>query len=58
MAVDERIELALSKTHFKAYNSVHLRFEILKESEIIQIMPGYGALFIDLNETYLENWFV
>ncbi len=58
LAVDERIELALSKTHFKAYNSVHLRFEILKESEIIQIMPGYGALFIDLNETYLENWFV
>ena len=57
-AVDERIELAIPKSHFKDYSTVHLRFEILKESEIIQTMPGYGALFIDLDETYAQNWFV
>lgn len=57
-AVDERIELAISKSHFKDCNTVHLRFEIVNKSEIIQTMPGYGALFIDLNETYTKNWFV
>ena len=57
-AVDERIELSISKAHFKEYSTVHLRFEILKGSEIIQTMPGYGALFIDLDETYVHNWFV
>ena len=57
-AVDERIELAISKAHFKDYTTVHLRFEILNENEIIQTMPGYGALFIDLDETYAQNWFV
>ena len=57
-AVDERIELAISKAHFADYSSVHLRFEILNEHEIIQTMPGYGALFINLNETYVQNWFV
>ncbi len=57
-AVDERIELSISKSHFKEYSTVHLRFEILKGSEIIQTMPGYGALFIDMDETYVHNWFV
>jgi alpha-amylase/alpha-mannosidase (GH57 family) len=57
-AMDERIELSISKAHFKEYSTVHLRFEILKGSEIIQTMPGYGALFIDLDETYVHNWFV
>jgi len=57
-AVDERIELAISKAYFKDNTVVHLRFEILNENEIIQTMPGYGALFIDLDETYVQNWFV
>lgn len=58
LAVDERIELALARWHFKEYSTVHLRFEIVKGNDIIQTMPGYGALLIDLNETYAENWFV
>ncbi|QSZ41942.1 glycoside hydrolase [Sulfurimonas aquatica] len=58
LAIDERIELAISRKHFKNQSSVHLRFEILNENNIIQTMPGYGALFIDLDESYAENWFV
>ena len=58
LAIAERIELALSRSHFKEHSAVHLRFEILQGNDIIQTMPGYGALFVDLDETYAENWFV
>jgi alpha-amylase/alpha-mannosidase (GH57 family) len=58
VVIDKRVELSLPKSHFKDHTTVHLRFEIVKGNEIIQIMPGYGALFIDLEETYADNWFV
>lgn len=58
LVIDERVEIAISKSHFNDYSAVHLRFEIVKGYEIIQTMPGYGALFIDLDETYANNWFV
>lgn len=58
LAVDKRIEMAISKALFKDFSIVHLRFEIVKEDQIIQTMPGYGALCIDLNETYTSNWFI
>ncbi|HFU77100.1 MAG TPA: glycoside hydrolase, partial [Epsilonproteobacteria bacterium] len=58
LIIGERIELAISKEHFKDYTTIHLRFEILNKHEIIQTMPGYGALAIDLQETYDSNWFV
>ncbi len=58
LAIGERLELGLSKSHFKDYSAVHLRLEIVQENNIIQTMPGYGALFIDLDETYANNWFV
>lgn len=58
IAVNERIELALSQKIFKAYRSIHLRFEILEGKHIVQVMPGCGALSIDLDEIYSNNWFV
>ena len=54
----ERIELSLAKSLCKSQSNVHLRFEILKESKIIQSMPGYGALLINTDEDYAANWFV
>ena len=58
LAIDERVELALSRSHFKNNSTLHLRFEMVQGTEIIQTMPGYGALVIDLDETYAANWFV
>lgn len=58
LAVAERVELALSRSHFGARSGVHLRFEIVEGERIIQTMPGFGSLFIDLEETYAGNWFV
>jgi alpha-amylase/alpha-mannosidase (GH57 family) len=58
LAIDERVELSLSRSYFKAYNTIHLRFEIVQQNHIIQTMPGFGALPIDLDESYARNWFV
>lgn len=58
LVVDERIELELHKWHFQDFEQVHLRFEILKDKEIIQTMPGFGALALNLEESYAANWFV
>ena len=58
LIIAERVELALSRSHFKKHSMVHLRFEMVQGTEIIQTMPGYGALAIDLDETYAKNWFV
>ena len=55
---DEAIELSISRSLFKEFDVVHLRLEIVEEDEIIQAMPGFGPLEIDLNEKYLNNWFV
>lgn len=58
LAMGERLEFRLTTKHFKTYRTLHLRFEIVEGKNIIQTMPGYGALYIDLDETYAENWFV
>jgi len=56
--IGERMELALSRRHFQEHSTVHLRFEIVRGNEIIQTMPGYGALSVDMDESYASNWFV
>ncbi len=58
LAVDERVELSLSRSYFKTFSTIHLRFEIVQAKTIIQTMPGFGSLPIDLDETYERNWFV
>ncbi len=58
LAIDERIEFSLARSLFQGNSRVHLRFEIVQEHKIIQTMPGFGSLLIDLDETYIQNWFV
>ncbi|MBN2817279.1 MAG: glycoside hydrolase [Campylobacterales bacterium] len=58
LAIDERVELSLSKSCCQEFGEVRLRFELLEGTQIIQTMPGYGALAINLNESYAANWFV
>jgi alpha-amylase/alpha-mannosidase (GH57 family) len=58
IVIGERIEISLSRAYFENLSSVHLRFEILRDDQIVQTMPGFGSLLIDLDETYVENWFI
>ena len=58
LAFGEWVELALSRSHFEAFSAIHLRLEVVRENRVIQTMPGFGSLLIDLEETYADNWFV
>lgn len=58
MALDERLEIAISRLYFGDLRLFHLRFELVRGMQILQTMPGNGALRIDLNEHYALNWFV
>ncbi|HEX5329447.1 glycoside hydrolase family 57 protein [Sulfuricurvum sp.] len=58
VAMEERIEIAISRRRFGEMRRFHLRFELISGSEILQTMPGNGALSIDLNIHYATNWFV
>ena len=58
LAIGERVEISLDRSYFKDYKRVHLRFEIVRGDNTIQEMPGFGSLLIDLDETYVHNWFI
>lgn len=58
VAMDERLEIAIARSHFGTMRLFHLRFELISDTKILQTMPGNGALCIDLNEHYAANWFV
>jgi alpha-amylase/alpha-mannosidase (GH57 family) len=58
IAIDERLEIAISRLHFGAMRLFHLRFELVSGLKIVQTMPGNGALNIDLDKHYAANWFV
>lgn len=57
LALGERLECEISRDHFKEYEAVHLRFDLMHEEKIVQTMPGFGSLVIDFSET-CANWFV
>ena len=57
-ALDERLELSLSRKLFAGLDAIHLRFEITDGDRIVQTLPGYGSLQVNMGETYAEHWFV
>ncbi len=58
MCVESSFEIALPKTMFAKLQKVHLRFEIEEDKKIIQTLPGFGALEVQLNEDYSSVWFI
>jgi len=58
IVIDKNIEIALCRTLFDTSQAISLNFEIEEQGKILQTLPGYGALDIDLEEDYSDNWFV
>ena len=58
VSVGSSFEMALPKTIFDTMKKVHLRFEIEQDKKIIQTLPGFGALEVQLDEDYSSSWFV
>ncbi len=51
------IEMAIDKTKIDI-DEISIRFELVQDSSVIQILPGFGELKIDLGNDYSQNWFV
>ena len=58
MAIADRVEISLDKSHFEDHKTIHFRFEIMRGEKIVQEMPGFGSLLVELDETYTSNWFI
>ncbi|SFV51565.1 Amylopullulanase / [hydrothermal vent metagenome] len=58
IACDSWLELSIDFSSIEDSKDIQLRFEIERDGIIIQTLPGYGELELDLETTYAENWFV
>jgi len=55
--VDYWIEMSLDISTI-ANETLSLRFELCSDTEVLQTLPGFGHLSIDLVRDYSSNWFV
>nr|WP_321267032.1 glycoside hydrolase family 57 protein [uncultured Sulfurimonas sp.] len=51
------MEMRIDKS-FIDLDIVEFRFEFTKEDNVVQTLPGFGELEIDLKTNYNKNWFV
>jgi len=51
------LEIRIDKSSIVA-ESVQFRFELFHENTVVQTLPGFGELEINLKTDYSENWFV
>ena len=57
VACGDWLEVRINKTKMNVDN-ISLRFELQREGVIIQTLPGFGELKIDLDSDYSQNWFI
>ena len=58
MRIDTMIEIAIPRTLFESLSCVHLTFELEEKGKILQTLPGFGALEMDLDEDYSRHWYI
>jgi len=51
------LEISIDKRDIDV-DEISLRFEVIKDSRVIQTLPGFGELKLDLGNDYAQNWFV
>ena len=57
LACGSWLEMSIDKRTIKE-DEISFRFEILQDDKVIQTLPGFGELKIDLGNDYSQNWFV
>ncbi len=57
VAYEEIFELSIDKKLI-SIDSISIIFEIEQNNKIVQTLPGFGELKIDLNDDYSKNWFI
>jgi alpha-amylase/alpha-mannosidase (GH57 family) len=51
------LELSIDKTTIQN-DEIFIRFELEQDESVIQTLPGFGELKIDLGNDYSRNWFI
>jgi hypothetical protein len=54
----KNIEILVPRSLLGTEGKAHMRFEIEYEDQIVQTLPGFGALQVDANTDYRASWFV
>ncbi|QOP42287.1 glycoside hydrolase family 57 protein [Sulfurimonas marina] len=54
---DELLEMSITKENLDS-NEILIRFEIEKDGKVVQILPSFGELKINLYDDYSHEWFV
>lgn len=57
IACDNTLEMSIDKSKIEL-DDIKIRFELEKDGIIVQTLPGFGELDIDLSNDYSHNWFV
>lgn len=57
VACEEWLEISIDKSKIDK-DEISLRFEIEKDGIVVQTLPGFGELKIDLGSDYSRNWFI
>jgi alpha-amylase/alpha-mannosidase (GH57 family) len=57
-AIHNTIEFSLSLSLFSNSPTIQLHIEIEKDKKLIQSLPSYGMLDIELDSNYIKNWFI
>ena len=54
---EDQLEMSIDKSKI-TQDELLFKFELEKDGHIVQILPGFGELKIDLSNDYSRNWFI
>jgi len=57
VACGDWLEVSIDKTTIDI-DEISIRFELEKGGSVVQTLPGFGELKIDLGSDYSQNWFI
>ena len=57
VACQDLLEISIDKSKM-GKGDIKIRFELEKEGNVVQTLPGFGELKINLGNDYSHNWFV
>lgn len=52
------IEAVLMREQIAGVSTMRIRLVLMSEAKEIQRLPGFGYLSLDLNDRFIENWFI
>ena len=56
-ACKQNLEMSIEKSSLKA-TKIFIRFEIIVDEKILQTVPSFGELSLNLHENYAKNWYI